>query len=162
MKKLLLVFIILLNGCDDNQVTPEMLVGEWKCDIKLEGMTDVDWFLDSIKDAESTKSLIVYKIENKKLFLRTDESDDWIYVDKENLKNSEDIETDENGDTTKRIRNIIYISNDNYKMEYIYESSIKDYYEIDDSGEFSTDYELIHKGEQISNGKFELNCSRVN
>ncbi|WP_392559660.1 hypothetical protein [Orbus mooreae] len=162
MKKLLLLFVILLNGCGDNKVTPEMLVGEWKCDIKLEGVTDLDWLFDSIKDAESTKSSIAYKIENKKLFEKPDGQKDWIFIDEKNLKNSEDINTDESGDTTKIIRNVIYISNDNFKMEYIYESSIKDYYEIDDIAELATDYKLIHRGEQISKGKIETNCFRVN
>lgn len=32
MKKLLLVFTILLNGCGENKVTNEYLIGKWDCD----------------------------------------------------------------------------------------------------------------------------------
>lgn len=160
MKKLLLVFVILLNGCGDNQVIPEMLVGEWECDIKHEGVTELNWLFDSIKDAESKKSFITYKIENNKLFEKTDESKDWIYVDKKNLKNSEEINTDELGNTIKIIRNVIYITDNNFKMESIYEFSNHNY-KIEDDELYTSD-EFLPKEKLIYKGKIEVNCSRVN
>ena len=129
MKRIALLGLVCfaLSGCgDDNAISDEMFIGDWKCeDIDYESTWDKNSFGEFKQASEKQTKLLSFKYENNSLYLKASEKEEWqagSLVEEYNNKTTTKEDDFLRDKTTKSLKKI---SNNKFIITYENEMIVK-------------------------------------